>query len=150
MQNSNMIISIFMFYYRKKGIPSENPFLFRKELHVICMLCEFRNYCEGLCSRKITTARFREYETLEEWRNHSVVSLIIAAVAICLLTLFAKNKFSRMIFEFWVHTDPRNVSPFPNPEADKQTGRQTCLWTDLDIDMCLFKIVFEQEHRLTI
>ena len=32
MQNSNMIISIFMFYYQKKGIPSENPFLFRKEL----------------------------------------------------------------------------------------------------------------------
>ena len=31
MQNSNMIISIFMFYYQKKGIPSENPFLFRKE-----------------------------------------------------------------------------------------------------------------------
>ena len=33
MQNSNMIISIFMFYYQKKGIPSENPFLFRKELY---------------------------------------------------------------------------------------------------------------------
>ena len=32
MQNSNMIISIFLFYYQKKGIPSENPFLFRKEL----------------------------------------------------------------------------------------------------------------------
>ena len=27
-----MVISIFMFYYQKKGIPSENPFLFRKEL----------------------------------------------------------------------------------------------------------------------
>ena len=36
MQNSNMIISIFMFYYQKKGIPSENPFLFRKELKVNC------------------------------------------------------------------------------------------------------------------
>ena len=29
-----MIISIFMFYYQKKGIPSENPFLFRKELYI--------------------------------------------------------------------------------------------------------------------
>ena len=34
MQNSNMIISIFTFYYQKKGIPSENPFLFRKELYI--------------------------------------------------------------------------------------------------------------------
>ena len=33
MQNANMIMSIFMFYYQKKGIPSENPFLFRKELY---------------------------------------------------------------------------------------------------------------------
>ena len=31
MRNSNMIIYIFMFYYQKKGIPLENPFLFRKE-----------------------------------------------------------------------------------------------------------------------
>ena len=30
-----MIISIFMFYYQKKGIPSENPFLFRKEFYLI-------------------------------------------------------------------------------------------------------------------
>ena len=29
-----MIMSIFMFYYQKKGIPSENPFLFRKEFLV--------------------------------------------------------------------------------------------------------------------
>ena len=35
MQNSNMVMSIFVFYYQKKGIPSENPFLFRKELCVI-------------------------------------------------------------------------------------------------------------------
>ena len=35
MQNSNMIISIFMFYYQKKGIPSENPFLFWKEFYII-------------------------------------------------------------------------------------------------------------------
>ena len=27
-----MVMSIFVFYYQKKGIPSENPFLFRKEL----------------------------------------------------------------------------------------------------------------------
>ena len=39
MQNSNMIISIFMFYYQKKGIPSENPFLFWKELLVIYYYC---------------------------------------------------------------------------------------------------------------
>ena len=32
MQNANMIMSIFVFYGQKKGIPSENPFLFRKEL----------------------------------------------------------------------------------------------------------------------
>ena len=38
MQNSNMIMSIFMFYYQKKGIPSENPFLFRKELHLTILL----------------------------------------------------------------------------------------------------------------
>ena len=35
MQNSNMVMSIFVFYYQKKGIPSENPFLFRKELYVV-------------------------------------------------------------------------------------------------------------------
>ena len=34
MQNANMIMSIFVFYGQKKGIPSENPFLFRKELKV--------------------------------------------------------------------------------------------------------------------
>ena len=31
MQNANMDMSIFVFYGQKKGIPSENPFLFRKE-----------------------------------------------------------------------------------------------------------------------
>ena len=35
MQNANMIMSIFVFYGQKKGIPSENPFLFRKELNII-------------------------------------------------------------------------------------------------------------------
>ena len=35
MQNANMIMSIFVFYGQKKGIPSENPFLFRKELSII-------------------------------------------------------------------------------------------------------------------
>ena len=40
MQNSNMIISIFMFYYQKKGIPSENPFLFWKEFNVFCVYIE--------------------------------------------------------------------------------------------------------------
>ena len=34
MQNANMDMSIFVFYGQKKGIPSENPFLFRKELFV--------------------------------------------------------------------------------------------------------------------
>ena len=34
MQNANMIMSIFVFYGQKKGFPSENPFLFRKELYV--------------------------------------------------------------------------------------------------------------------
>ena len=29
-----MVMSIFVFYYQKKGIPSENPFLFRKEFCV--------------------------------------------------------------------------------------------------------------------
>ena len=33
MQNAIMIMSIFVFYGQKKGIPSENPFLFRKELY---------------------------------------------------------------------------------------------------------------------
>ena len=84
-----------------------------------------------------------------KWRNHSVVSLIIVAVVICLLTLFAKIKFSRMISEFRIHATPRSVSPFPNPETD-MTDRQTkkvSLGTDLDVDVCLFKILFEQEHR---
>ena len=35
MQNANMDMSIFVFYSQKKGIPSENPFLFRKELYVL-------------------------------------------------------------------------------------------------------------------
>ena len=34
MQNANIIMSIFVFYGQKKGIPSENPFLFRKELYM--------------------------------------------------------------------------------------------------------------------
>ena len=42
MQNSNMIISIFMFYYQKKGIPSENPFLFRKELFASGCMVQLR------------------------------------------------------------------------------------------------------------
>ena len=35
MQNANMDMSIFVFYGQKKGIPSENPFLFRKELNEV-------------------------------------------------------------------------------------------------------------------
>ena len=35
MQNANMDMSIFVFYGQKKGIPSENPFLFRKELTLL-------------------------------------------------------------------------------------------------------------------
>ena len=38
MQNANMDMSIFVFYGQKKGIPSENPFLFRKELYLISIL----------------------------------------------------------------------------------------------------------------
>ena len=48
MQNSNMIISIFMFYYQKKGIPSENPFLFRKEFKVKTILKTYKLYMKTL------------------------------------------------------------------------------------------------------
>ena len=59
MQNSNMIISIFMFYYQKKGIPSENPFLFRKELYIV-YLSSYSPLNEGHASI-LTNSMLRTY-----------------------------------------------------------------------------------------
>ena len=64
MQNANMDMSIFVFYSQKKGIPSENPFLFRKELYMIITIFIFVMICFEYLSGMATDFHIQSFSFL--------------------------------------------------------------------------------------